>query len=62
MYTCIFESNEWTVPNANILVESLNTNVKQTNYTYKYNNCSLNGFSIVYLDQQTEFYIISDAI
>ena len=33
MYTCIFESNEWTVPNANILVESLNTNVKQTNNT-----------------------------
>ena len=61
LYTCLFESNTWTVPNANILVESLNNNEVQTNYTYKFNNCNLNAYSIIYLDTQHEYFIISDA-
>ena len=61
IYTCIFERDNWTdVENANILVESLNVNAQQTNYTFKYNNCNLNGYSIIYLDVKGEYYIISD--
>ena len=60
IYTCIFESNTWTVRNANILVESMNENFVQTNYTYKYNGCNLHGYSIVYLDAKRNYYIISD--
>ena len=60
IYTCIFESNTWAVPGANILVESVNENFVQTNYTYKYVNCDLNGYSIVYLDVKRNYYIISD--
>ena len=61
IYTCLFDSNGWTVPNANILVETLHVQAYQTNYTYKYNNCSLNSYSIVYYEEKTEYYIISDA-
>ena len=61
LYTCLLESNTWTVPKANILVEFLNQNEIQTNYTYKFNNCNLNAYSIIYLDSQHEYFIISDA-
>ena len=61
IYTCIFDSNDWTVPEANILVESLNKTGGQTNYTYKYDNCDVHGYSIIYLDNKHEYYIISDA-
>ena len=61
IYTCLFESNGWTVPNAEILVETLHIQAYQTNYTYKYNNCSLNSYSIIYYEDKTEYYIISDA-
>ena len=61
IYKCIFESNTLTVPNANILVESLSESYTQTNYTYKYDNCNINGFSIVYLNIKGNYYIISDA-
>ena len=61
IYTCLFSSNDWAPPGATILVESLNENYQQTNYTYKYVDCQLNGYSIVYLDSKTNYYIISDA-
>ena len=61
LYTCLLESDTWTVPKANILVEFLNQNEIQTNYTYKFNNCNLNAYSIIYLDSQHEYFIISDA-
>ena len=61
IYTCLFTSNGWTVSSANILVETLDINNKQLNYTYKYNNCIVNGYSIVYSNDINEYYIISDA-
>ena len=61
IYTCLFSSNDWAPRGATILVESLNENYQQTNYTYKYVDCQLNGYSIVYLDSKTNYYIISDA-
>ena len=60
IYTCLFQSNTWVGANANILVESLNTNYQQTNYTYKYIDCDIHGYSIVYLDDKNDYYIISD--
>ena len=50
IYTCLFESNTWTITNANILVETINKNFIQTNYTYKFNDCDINGYSIIYSD------------
>ena len=61
IYTCPFTSNGWTVPKANILVESLDSNAEQTGYTYKYEDCSIQSYSIVYLDDEGKYYIISDA-
>ena len=61
MYTCLFESNGWTVPKANILVETLSPNGYQTNYTYKFNDCQFDGYSIIYNEDKTEYYIISNA-
>ena len=61
MYTCLFESNGWTVPKANILVETLSPYGYQTNYTYKFNDCEFDGYSIIYNEDKTEYYIISNS-
>ena len=61
MYTCLLESNGWTVPKANILVETLGVYGYQTNYTYKYNDCQFDGYSIIYHEDKAEYYIISNA-
>ena len=61
IYTCLLEKNSWTIPNAKILVENIYLNDSQKNYTYKYDNCHLHGYSIIYLDSENDYYIISDA-
>ena len=61
MYTCLLQSNEWTVPKANILVETLGIYGRQTNYTYKFNDCQFDGYSIIYHENKTEYYIILNA-
>ena len=33
-----------------------------TNDTYKYENCIIHGYSIVYIESKKDFYIISDAV
>ena len=60
IYTCLLEKNSWTIPNAKILVENIYLNDSQKNYTYKYDNCHLHGYSIIYLDSENDYYIISD--
>ena len=61
IFTCLLESNSWTVPNANILVEFLNENGIRKNYTYKYKECDIQTYSIIYLNNKKDYYIISDA-
>ena len=61
IYTCLLENDDWTVPNAKILVANIYFNDSQKSYSYKYNDCDLHGYSIIYLDSENDYYIISDA-
>ena len=62
IFTCVLVRDQWTkVEKANILVESFYGNGEYKDYGYKYNNCDINGYSIVYLNNKNNYYIISDA-
>ena len=37
-------------------------NYYNTSQTYKYENCTIHGYSIVYLETIKDFYIISESL
>ena len=72
LYTCIMERNTYpTNPYADILVGYFSSFTKglgrnyykyTTNNNYKYENCTMHGYSLVYFENVKDYYIISDAI
>ena len=42
------------------MVESIGTDLSQYRYTYKYDECEVLGYSVIYLDDKNDYYIISD--
>ena len=54
IYTCFGENIM-----AKYIINNNNLDIKYSNY--KYDNCSVHGLSIIYLDAKRDYYIISDA-
>ena len=72
IYTCFMKRNtDPNKPYADIMI-GYSFNFKNTagenyytfnsNYTYKYENCTMHGYSIVYFETKKDYYIISDAV
>ena len=61
IYTCLFLSNSWTIPNAKILVGNIDEDNNHKSLNYKFDNCEVHGYSVIYIDAKNDYYIISDA-
>ena len=74
LYTCLMERNTYAAnPYADIMLGYFFSFRKtgngqscgysfNKNDTYKYENCTMHGYSIVYFETKNDYYIISDAV
>ena len=63
IWSCILDSNEWFDPNSTIFADSFYhyDDIEEYNTTYIFSNCDIHGYSMIYLDNEEQFYILSDA-
>ena len=61
IYSCLLDNNNNSYnSNYHIFAKSFDVNLAENKSIYKYINCTIHGYSIIYLDDKKEYYIISD--